>query len=128
MARVGNQFRWSDSARRTPGRGRHGSVHPRACATPQASLASSRDLQCRLARHCLERVVWGTDTRVAGRDGSQIHLLILECADASREREQPNEAGSVALLVDVVFTEGDEALVVERKFALAADDRCRALE
>src|SRR3712207_8895830 len=44
---------------------------------------------------------------------------------AGREGEQADEARRVALLVDVVLAEGDEALVVQRVLALAADHRDR---
>ena len=71
--------------------------------------------------------------RSRGRRGSVSRracgqLLVLERAHALRETVEANEAGGVALLVDVVLAEGDEALVVERVIALAADDRDGALE
>ena len=51
-----------------------------------------------------------------------VALEILERAHALRESVEANEAGGVALLVDVVLAEGDEALVVQRLVALAAGD------
>src|SRR6185437_4305857 len=49
-------------------------------------------------------------------------LLVAEGTYARGETEQANEAGGVALLVDVVLAEGDETLVVQGVGALAAGD------
>src|SRR3569623_2995224 len=59
---------------------------------------------------------------------SCVALEILESAHALRESEEANEARRVALLVDVVLAEGDEALVVQCLPALATGDRDRTLE
>src|SRR5476651_1744727 len=49
-------------------------------------------------------------------------LLVFDGTYTCRKGEQSDEARCVALLVDIVFAEGDEALVVQRVVALAADD------
>src|SRR6476661_3590685 len=49
-------------------------------------------------------------------------LLIPDGADSRRQGEEANEARRVALLIDVILAEGDEALVVQRVVALATDD------
>src|SRR5580765_3745631 len=71
-------------------------------------MSPSRDLQRRLGRRLDGR-----------RRGGQRHLLVLECADASRQREQPNESSRIAWLVHIVLAEGDETLVVQRVLTLA---------
>src|SRR5262249_43935192 len=78
--------------------------------------------------HCLERIIRSGDCGIRLSGGGETHLLIFERADASRQSEQTNEACRVALLIDVVFTEGDETLVIQRKLALAANDSRRSLE
>src|SRR4051812_44549782 len=55
-------------------------------------------------------------------------LLVADCADTGGKPEQPDEAGGVALLVDIIFAECDEPFVVQRELALSADHRSRALE
>src|SRR4029450_7072658 len=52
------------------------------------------------------------------------HFLILDRRAAPGQSVEADEAGRIALLVDVVFAERDEPLVVQRVLALATDHRC----
>src|SRR5689334_29943 len=55
-------------------------------------------------------------------------LLVANRAHTRRQSVESDEAGSIALLIDVVLAERDEALIIQRVLALTADHACRALE
>src|SRR5215212_8505750 len=54
-------------------------------------------------------------------------LDVLERPHTLRKAIEPDEAGRIALLVDVVLTESDEALIVQRLLRGAAGYRDRSL-
>src|SRR6478672_10664318 len=74
------------------------------------------------------RFVGGRCDWSSPRDGCRGgELLILDGTHSCRQRKETDEARGIALLIDVILTEGDEALVVQRVDALTADDGERAL-
>src|SRR6185436_4094541 len=56
------------------------------------------------------------------------HLLITNGAYSGREAVEPDEARRIALLINIVFAERDEPLVIECVLALATDHRRGTLE
>src|SRR5205085_6538462 len=62
------------------------------------------------------------------RDSSCCKLLVVQSAYTAGKGVEANKSAGVALLIDVVFAEGHEALVVKRVFTGAANNCCCSFE
>src|SRR4029079_6724669 len=106
-----NRYQSSDSGLRVPERWERKTFRPTACATSDRPT-----LRSILKRAGENRSVFGG---TYGKHRLCNKLAIADGADTIGKGIEPDESCSITLLIDIVFTERDKALVVQCIFACA---------